>query len=82
MTGQTKPNFRPSLRSRFESKSTNNTIIVNELVWFVPDITIKCQPPYIKGKQDSTWVRYRKGNRPKNKEDWQNVLGMTIQTML
>jgi hypothetical protein len=77
-----KPNFRPSMGSRFETKINNDIVIVNELVSFIPDVTIECKPPYIKGEQDSTWVRYRKGNRPKNKEDWQNVLGMRIQTML
>lgn len=56
--------------------------VVNEFVSFVPDISIDCKPPYVKGQADCAWVKYRVGNRPKNKLEWENRVGMSLQTML
>ena len=53
--------------------------IVSEQVWFIPDIPVGCYPPYIQGKKDSCWVRYRKGQRPTTKEGWEEIIGMSIQ---
>jgi hypothetical protein len=77
-----KSNFRPRLGDTFETKAIDGHPIVHESVSFVPDITIECTPPYIKGKADGCWVKYRKGNRPTDKEGWQSIIGMSIQTML
>lgn len=48
-------------------------------VCFIPNVTIKCKPPFIKGKVDSRWIKYRKGNKPKNKEALEECIGMSIQ---
>lgn len=55
--------------------------VVNELVSFVPDVTINCNPPYVKGKPDCTWVKYPEGQRPTTKNGWEKSLGMKLQTM-
>ena len=55
---------------------------VSELVHFVPAVTIDCNPPYIKGQQDSTWVNYPRCNRPKTQEDWETTVGMSLITMI
>jgi len=43
---------------------------------FVPAVTIKCKPPFIKGKVDSRWIAFRK--RPANKKELEECLGMSI----
>jgi hypothetical protein len=55
--------------------------IVSEQVWFTPDITINCYPPYTKGVRDHCWVKYELGCRPTTKEGWEQIIGMLIQTM-
>jgi hypothetical protein len=52
--------------------------IVSEQVWFTPSITIDCIPPYAKGQRDSCWVKYKIGNRPTTKEEWEELIGMSI----
>lgn len=52
-----------------------------ELIFFVPDITINCDPPYVKGKSDSCWIKYRPGKRPETKKEWESALGMSIQSV-
>jgi hypothetical protein len=52
--------------------------IVNEHVAFVPAKDDDCFPPYIRGKLDSCWVKYRKESRPTNKQEWQNVIHMEL----
>jgi hypothetical protein len=53
--------------------------IVVEHVFFVPDVTLDCTPPYMTSE---AWVKYHKGDRPKDRSGWENILGMSIQTML
>jgi len=77
-----KPNWNPKLGDSYTTKDWNDFYIIRESVSFVPDITIDCNPPYTKGKRDSCWVKYRDGNRPKTKEDWQFIVGMSLQTMI
>ena len=54
--------------------------LIHCMVTFVPNVTIECKPPYIKGKRNSTWIKYRKGHKPKSKEELESCLGMTIQS--
>jgi hypothetical protein len=77
--------FQPHLsNTRFTSKykTVDGTPIVNERVSFIPNVTIECDPPYIKGAQDGCWISYPRGQRPTTKEGWQSILGMSIQTMV
>jgi len=52
---------------------------INAMVSFIPDININCNPPYIKGKKDSCWIKYRPGNKPKTKSELEEMIGMKIQ---
>lgn len=75
--------FNPPVSgSTFETKDFRGDIIVHEQVWFVSDVDIACNPPYVKGKIDYCWVKYRKDSRPTTKEGWQKILGLEIQEML
>lgn len=56
--------------------------VVRELVFFIPGETIECTPPFIEGKSDSRWVTYKKGNRPKSKRQWEEIIGMKIHKMI
>ena len=65
------------------NKFTSNGI-VNESLSFIPDITIDCNPPYVKGQRDSCWVKYNpKIWKPNfnSKSDCQKLLGMSIQPL-
>lgn len=53
-------------------------VLISERVSFIPAKTINCTPPYIKGKIDGCWVKYRKGERPKTKREWENAIGMEL----
>lgn len=55
--------------------------IINAQAFFIPDVTIGCQPPYVKGKRDSCWVKYRKGKKPNefSKTDCEKAIGMSLQ---
>lgn len=44
---------------------------------FMPAVTIHCEPPYIAGKIDSCWCRY-KDIDTHNQEQCENVLGMKL----
>ncbi len=59
----------------FESKG-----FIHCMVSFVPAITIECNPPFIKGKADSRWIKYRAKNKPKSKEELEGKLGMSIKS--
>jgi hypothetical protein len=55
--------------------------MVNILVSFIPGETIKCNPPYEKGKMDSLWVKFnQKKPRPKptEKEAWEKKIGIKL----
>jgi len=67
--------FKFTEYNQFESDG-----LINCLVSFAPAVTIKCQPPYTKGKKDSSWIKYRKGNKPKSKEALETCLGMSIES--
>lgn len=54
--------------------------LIHSLVCFVPNVTIECHPPYVKGKKDSCCISYRKGHAPKSKEELEERLGMSIQS--
>ena len=56
-----------------------NKTINTTLVFFIPDITIDCNPPYIKGKIDSKWISYRDKLDPANKAECEKKLGMSLQ---
>ena len=53
--------------------------IVHQDVSFVPAVTINCNPPYIEGKRDSCYVKYRQGNKPKTKREWEALIGMAVK---
>ena len=52
-------------------------------VWFVPGITIKCYPPYIKGQDDCCWIKLLKTEKfqPNNKNWCEQKTGMTLQPL-
>jgi hypothetical protein len=76
-------NWNPQLSGgSFQTKNIHGTPLVNEQVYFIPDTNIKCNPPYVKGKEDTCWVKYRKGTRPTTKEGWEFILGMSLQSMV
>jgi hypothetical protein len=52
--------------------------IWNEQVFFTPNVTIKCVPPYVQGKPDTCWVTYSEGRRPALHYDWERRLGMSL----
>lgn len=52
--------------------------LINCTVSFVPTKTIKCNPPYTKGKKDSAWIKFQPGQEPKNKKELETCIGMSI----
>ena len=56
-----------------------NKTINNVLVFFIPDITIDCNPPYIKGKIDSKWISYNGVLDVTNKVECEKRIGMSLQ---
>lgn len=61
---------------------SNNSDIWNEYISFVPDVTIECNPPYIKGQPDGCWIKYRTGKRPKTLQEFEQAVGMKLQKVL
>jgi len=53
--------------------------VLSELVWFIPDVDVNCDPPYKKGVIDCVWVSYLQGSRPTTKRGWEILIGMPIQ---
>ena len=74
-------NWKPKEGSSFPSVRMNDPSTC-EQVSFIPDVTILCNPPYIKGKPDCQWITYLNEKRPKTKSEWEEALGMSLQTML
>lgn len=52
--------------------------IIHCSVSFIPAITLNCEPPFIKGKRDSCWIKFRPREAPKSKEELEDSLGMSI----
>ena len=51
----------------------------NYQVIFRSGVDIDCRPPYVKGKQDSTWVTTTKPlPRKDDLEAWENLIGMRL----
>jgi hypothetical protein len=50
-----------------------------EQAFFIPDETINCVPPHIKGKQDTIWIT-RNVNKY-NKKECEEAVGMLLQPM-
>ena len=46
-------------------------------VWFIPAVTIDCDPPYVKGKIDSCWTNVT-GIDPCNKKQSENAIGVKL----
>jgi hypothetical protein len=65
----------------YESRNIHGDILINSQVLFIPDITINCKPPYVKGKRDTLWISYRIDNKPDicSKRDCESRLGMSLQ---
>ena len=77
-----KSNWKPQLSGNmFQTKNIHGNTLINEQVYFIPDVDINCLPAYKKGKEDTCWVKYLQGNRPTTKEGWENIVGMSLQTM-
>ena len=57
-----------------------NEYVVNHLINFIPAITIDCNPPYVAGKIDGKWLKYRKGFKPDayNKLECEKRVGMSL----
>lgn len=57
-----------------------NEYIVHHYINFIPAITIDCNTPYIAGKIDSKWLKYRKGSKPSlyNKLECEKYIGMSL----
>ena len=66
--------MKPEIFNQF----THNGLI-HAQVSFIPDVTIECSPPYIKGKRDSCWISYPPGNKPRIKKEFEERIGMKIQ---
>jgi hypothetical protein len=76
------PNWKPAPGDSFEQRCFSG-VLIHELVTFIPDIDVACDPPYRKGVTDMRWVSYRKdAPRPTTKEGWEALVGMPLQTML
>lgn len=65
--------FKFTRYNEFESNG-----LINCMVVFVPAKTIKCNPPYLKGKKDSCWIKFKPGKAPKTKQELETCLGMSI----
>ena len=52
-------------------------------VWFVPNCTFGCVPPYVKGKPDFCWVACQPGRwpRPEDKSACELIVGMSLQPL-
>ena len=46
-------------------------------VCFIPTKTLDCNPPFVKGEVSSCWIAFRQ--RPANKEELEERLGMSIE---
>lgn len=57
-----------------------NEYIVHHYINFIPATTIDCNPPYITGKLDGKWLKYRKGFKPNpcNKSECEKYIGMGL----
>lgn len=58
-----------------------NLTINNVNVAFIPDITIDCKPPFIKGKLDSCWIKYKGSLDFSNKLECEKRVGMSLQSI-
>lgn len=61
-------------------KASDGVDIFMVQVWFVPAVTIECNPPYIKGKSDCCWTR-RRADTPidvYNKKKSESIVGMKL----
>ncbi len=65
--------FKFTKYNQFESNG-----LINCMVSFIPAITIKCNPPFIKGKKDSAWIKFQPGKEPKNQTELETCIGMSI----
>lgn len=80
------------MKSKYIEYSTNkfsvngirkNEFIINHYVNFIPAINIDCNPPYIIGKMDNKWIKYRKGFKPNpyNKLECEKFIGMSLLSL-
>ena len=49
-------------------------------VQIIPDVTIDCLPPYVKGKVDECWANVKDINS-RNKEQSEKAIGMSLQPL-
>lgn len=52
----------------------------NVKVGFIPDETIHCDPPYIKGKEDSAWIKLPQIRDDSNKTSTQKLYESYLNT--
>lgn len=67
---------------RFSTKYDDGTKVISQYVSFIPDETIKCNPPFIKGKMDGVWIKYNpKISKPNcfDKSDCEKRIGIKLQ---
>lgn len=63
-----------------EYNSFESNGLIHCMVIFEPAVTIKCQPPYVKGQRDSCWIKYSPDRKPRSKKQLEQCLGMSILT--
>lgn len=53
-------------------------------VSFIPDETINCNPPYIKGKKDSAWIKLNNQEKldTSNKRQCESLVGIKLQSVV
>lgn len=59
----------------------NNQRLRHESVWFVPDITLGCVPPYERGKKDTMWIKYNPKRQTINvndKKQCERLIGLLL----
>ena len=64
-------------KQKYILKYDGNVVGNKMIVDFIPAETINCHPPYIAGKRNTCWVRYRNVDEY-NKQQCEEAVGMKL----
>ncbi len=66
--------------NKYKAKDLQGKYTINGRgVLFIPDTDMPCLPPIIKGKLDSTWIKYRGKLNVYNKKECEKKIGIPLQ---